>query len=326
MRYSLCGIPLHLRGAASEAAEILSRLFSLAPPSGIGQEAAIPICIGDKPEPAVTGETVFASSGLTSVRTGNGYHLRSLGAYLSIDLARGTATGTLSPEFRATPLEEQRGLFLFALLLLLSTRGLYALHAGAAVSPDGHGVLLVGSAGSGKTTLTCVLSRSGWDYLSDDSVLLRRSPHGLEAHAFGRPFHCTAATVRHFAELGQCTLPGGLTPKRLIDVAAVYPGRFRSHTPPSMILFPEIVREPETRVIPLTRRETLLRLLRQGVGLAHDLAGMASQMELLSELTSSARGYRLLHGADVHRSPESVAAHIRQLARQGDPIAFNSAA
>jgi hypothetical protein len=54
---------------------------------------------------------------------------------------------------------------------------------------------------------------------------------------------------------------------------------------------------------------------------------MGAQMAALAQLAQSARGFRLLHGADVHRNPQRVAAMIEQLARsEGDRNAFCSAA
>jgi hypothetical protein len=197
--------------------------------------------------------------------------------------------------------------------MLFSGRGLYALHAGGVVSPEGHGVLLAGVSGSGKTTLTCALTRSGWSYLCDDSVLLKATPDGVQALALGRSFHCAPAMFRHYPELRA----QGKTPergKRLLEAASLYPGRARGQAQPRAILFPEIVAADRTQAIPLSSTETLLHLLHSGAAKLQHRAFMAAQIEVLTQLATSARGYRLLHGADVHRAPECVAALVRQLA------------
>jgi hypothetical protein len=329
MEYSLGAVPLRLTCVTpvgnAGVPGVLASLFSLAPvsfsPFPPDPERGIQIVVhasedGESPEREVSGEVVFDAPGLSAIRTANGYHLRSHGSFLALDLRAGRAAGSLSAAFMNSPLEDQRGLFFFALLLLFAARGLYGLHAGG-VSRDGCGFLLVGGSGCGKTTLTCALARSGWQYLSDDSVLLRRGSCGVEALAFGRPFNCAPAMFRHFPELGAGIhypaqrRAGG---KRLVDVTSVYPGRFSGAFQPRVILFPEIAGAPASRLIPLSGTETLLRLLKEGAGLLHNRDSMTAQMSILRDLACSTRGFRLLHGADVHRDPSRLSELLRQIA------------
>ena len=339
MEYSLCGVAFRLvcvpPSDAVGVARILESLFSLIPLSQPDPDRIIEIFIhilregilreGDAPEEKVSGDVVFDAPGLSAIRTKCGYHLRSRGSFLSLDLRSGRAAGSLSGAFMDSSREDQRGIFFFAFLLLLSGRGLYGLHA-AGVLWDGCGFLLAGGSGSGKTTLTCALARSGWQYLSDDSVLLRRSLSGVEALAFGRPFHCAPAMFRHFPELA-CGANPSLHGKRLVDVGPLYSGRSLSGFRPHVILFPEIASTPSSRLIPLSGTATLLRLLGEGVGLLHSRGYMAAQMVILGDLVSSVRGFRLMHGADVHTSPSRVSALLRHIANpdsipqiQGDHI------
>ena len=316
MEYSLCAEALRLvcpsPSRKARVTSILEGLFSLTPLSR-RDPGGMELLIHDLPEREVSGELVFDAPGLTAIRTARGYHLRSAGSFLALDLRVGKAAGSLSDAFLASPPEDQRGLFLFTFLLLLSARGLYALHAGGTLW-NGCGFLLAGGSGSGKTTLTCALTRSGWQYLSDDSVLLKRGAQGVEALAFGRPFHCAPAMFRHFPELA-ANGPKPLSGKRLVDVGRLYPGRLRSALHPRIVLFPEIAATRFSRVVPLSCTETLVRLLGEGAGLLHDRDSMAAQMAILGELARSARGYRLLHGADVHADPMRVAALLQKLAK-----------
>jgi hypothetical protein len=50
---------------------------------------------------------------------------------------------------------------------LLETRHIASVHA-ACVALDGHGVLLAGDSGAGKTSLAYACARRGWTYTSDD--------------------------------------------------------------------------------------------------------------------------------------------------------------
>jgi hypothetical protein len=62
-------------------------------------------------------------------------------------------------------------------LALSQERYLLALHAGG-IARDGQAMLLVGESGIGKSVLTAAMLSEGWDYLSDDMVLLeQRSLH-----------------------------------------------------------------------------------------------------------------------------------------------------
>ena len=271
------------------------------------------LLIHDLPEGDVCGDPVFDAPLLSAIRTRRGYHLRSGGSFLSLDLHVGTASGFLSDAFLDLPPEDQRGLFLFAFLLLLSVRGVYALHAGGVVW-QGCGFLLAGRSGSGKTTLSYALMRSGWQYLSDDSVLLRRRSSGVEALAFGRPFHCAPAMFRYFPELARAA-NRPVCGKRLVDVLSLYPCHFRSALRPQVILFPEVDRSGPSRIIPLSDTDTLVRLLGECSGLLYDRDAMAGQMTVLGDLAGSTRGFRLMHGADVHTDPRRVAELLQQLAK-----------
>lgn len=60
--------------------------------------------------------------------------------------------------------------------ILLDTSHVVALHA-ACVRKDGHGVLLAGDSGAGKSSLAYACARRGWTYVSDDgSLLVLRKP------------------------------------------------------------------------------------------------------------------------------------------------------
>jgi HPr Serine kinase C-terminal domain len=61
--------------------------------------------------------------------------------------------------------------------ILLESLYLTSIH-GACVELDGHGVLLCGDSGAGKSSLAYACSRNGWKFLSDDSSCLVRKRAG----------------------------------------------------------------------------------------------------------------------------------------------------
>jgi len=121
-----------------------------------------------------------------------------------IDLAARYATGLIAPGAEMIPK------FAYALGLVLSLlfreEGYLELH-GAALVYQGKGLLLVGRSGSGKSTLAYTLVRRGWQYLTDDALLLYRTPHGVKAVSFRKDFGLDAMAVVCFPELANEQTP-----------------------------------------------------------------------------------------------------------------------
>lgn len=57
------------------------------------------------------------------------------------------------------------------LFLLLRRLGLFFMHAGGALAPDGEAVIFLGAGGSGKSTASLRLAAAGWPWFGDDGVL-----------------------------------------------------------------------------------------------------------------------------------------------------------
>ena len=90
---------------------------------------------------------------------------------LVIDGARGVAEGYFIHPDAMHP-DVCTSFFHYALTELLKRNGLFTVHA-TALELHGHGVLIPGYSGQGKTTTFLSLLRSGFRYLSDDYPLLR---------------------------------------------------------------------------------------------------------------------------------------------------------
>jgi hypothetical protein len=94
-----------------------------------------------------------------------------------------------------------------AVYIMLGAQHMTPLHA-ACVSRNGHGLLLCGNSGVGKSTLAYACARAGWTYTSDDSTYLLR---GIFPRVIGNSrqvrFRPSARTL--FPELGD----RGLTPR-----------------------------------------------------------------------------------------------------------------
>jgi hypothetical protein len=84
-------------------------------------------------------------------------------------------------------------------LFLVTNRDRHPLHA-AGIVRDGKAVLLIGSSGLGKSSLTYAAMRAGWQVLADDAVYVQRT---TERRLWGVPrrIHLPPESVRHFPEL-----------------------------------------------------------------------------------------------------------------------------
>lgn len=114
------------------------------------------------------------------------------------DAVRGEALASVGPGaanaagFRETVLDHLA-------LFLVTSLDRHPLHT-AAIERDGTAVLLVGSSGLGKSSLTYAAMRAGWRVLADDAVYVQRAPHP-RLWGVPRRIHLPPEAVRHFPEL-----------------------------------------------------------------------------------------------------------------------------
>jgi len=145
------------------------------------------------------------------------------------------------------------------------SRGGLLFHAGA-LAWDGKGLLLPGSIGAGKTTLTMWLALQGpggLTYLSDEMVFI---PEGADAmQTYTRPLNlksaARAALNDWFDFEGQAgrllsTPYGDLIPPELLSFAGP-----RDETLVSLIIFPRYAAGSELELRPLSRAQTGLALM-----------------------------------------------------------------
>ena len=188
--------------------------------------------------------------------------------------------------------------------------GLFELHSGAVVPPGESGALLIaGPSGSGKSTLTAKLAASGWTYLSDDMLLLRNNPDGIEAIPLRQFFALTPRTVE--------TLP--LMPRMPVDRRKerftpqdFFSGKQIESAKPSVILFSEITYQPVTRWEELTSAQTMMRLLRLCPWACYDPVSNRDHLTLLTRLARETSGFDILAGTDLLQDPHLAADLVHQ--------------
>jgi hypothetical protein len=188
---------------------------------------------------------------------------------------------------------------------LLSGRLGHALvHAAAVEDPGGRGWLLVGDTHAGKTTTTVNLIGAGWNFLSDDQVVLSPRPGSDRVHVEGwlRPFHPD--------EGWDAETPSGR--RVAVDALGLGPGSHRRTTVASILLFPQVVPDQPTMVTPLGPAEAVELLIRQTPWLLADRAAAPTVLDLLQKAVALP-AWRLRLGLDTYGRGERVAALLTAL-------------
>jgi len=145
------------------------------------------------------------------------------------------------------------------------SRGGLLFHAGG-LTWDGKGLLLPGSIGAGKTTLTMWLALQGiggLDYLSDEMIFF---PDGSDAmQTYTRPLNLKSPAraalkgLFDFEAHADCILStsyGDLIPPELLNFAGA-----RDETPVNLFLFPRYAAESEFELKPLSKAQAGLALM-----------------------------------------------------------------
>lgn len=210
-----------------------------------------------------------------------------------------------------------------ALVLALRHAGLFHLHAAGAISPGGAGIVIAGASGSGKTSVVLSLLDAGFDFLGDDSLLLRAEPpdHAATsrarprviAGAMPRPFHLGDATLAAWPRLSRFVGAAyGATGKRELDANAAFSGRLRpAMRAPGLLLFPRVSSEARTSSSPLTQGDAMAELIGASAMLAIEGVGrVLEHVELLAALAASAKAFELALGGDALSERRRVTADI----------------
>jgi len=210
-------------------------------------------------------------------------------------------------------------LFTIPLMELLKRRQRYSLHA-AGVCMDGMGILMPGTSGAGKTTLTLAMLRAGWDLLSDDMLFLAHEPvhepDGIEVLAFPDAIDVTDATTRFFPELQDWVRPpkGHGWVKHQLRFETVYGPRFVWTCKPSVLVFPAVAEAVTSQLTPITHDTALLELVPNV--LLTEAVSSQQHLDRLAALVRTCRCYRMAVGRDFDDMP----ALLRRLIADGDPV------
>jgi hypothetical protein len=203
-----------------------------------------------------------------------------------------------------------------ALMAALRRCGLFELHAAGVVAPHkGAGVLFVGPSGSGKSTLTSHLAAAGWQYLSDDSLILYLDGGRVISWGLRRVFALTEATFSRGGVAGLESIETetlSFDPrKRRFEPQSLFPNRFVESCTPGVLFFPSVTEGQSSRTRPLTQKEAMSRLIVMCPWACYDKPVAREHLGVLALLSKQCVAYELNAGNDIFGDVERTASFIK---------------
>jgi hypothetical protein len=187
------------------------------------------------------------------------------------------------------------------------THDLELLHAAAVGHPDG-GVLIVGGAGSGKSTTSLACLRAGLGYAGDDYVLVHVE------HAFAHSLYSSAKLEwENFDRHPWLFRPANsrADPKALAFLARDVPERITAGLPLRALLLPTVTGGAATRAVPTTAARALLGVAPSTV---LQLPGHSERsLRAMKRLVEQVPAFRLDLGTNVSAIPDVVSALLTDL-------------
>jgi hypothetical protein len=181
---------------------------------------------------------------------------------------------------------------------LLKSHSLFPLHAAGIVMND-RTVVLPAATGSGKSTLSVMLTSHGCKLLSDDTLLVRQSGENIMTTGFPESINLRMDAFKVFPELknSKNTLLNEQRMRIQLDAAKEYPGCYIDQAVPDFILFPSFSALEESKLSPIDKRDAHERLIKSSIFFM-DPASSAKHFQILAELVSQCRCHILQVGRD----------------------------
>ncbi len=218
---------------------------------------------------------------------------------LVLDIFKGLGLGLFPDPSAIHPAIFSNFIFISGLSEVIRPRNLMLIHA-AALAKDGKAILIPGFTGGGKTTLSVALLRGGFKILSDDRPFLRKATDGFNLLAFPEDVDVTEQTISFFPELanGPCDLFKMGLRKKKFWVEKVYPNSIIDAAKPKVLLLPNIVDHPVSRLKPMPKIEAVSKLLPHGL-LVFDREIAEHHFHLLCQLVEEMDCYQIDFGKDL---------------------------
>ncbi len=195
-----------------------------------------------------------------------------------------------------------RSFLLDVVILLLRRVGMHHVHAAALIDPKGRGWMFAGTTGSGKSTTTALLAKSGWTVGTDDiAFVMASTPPGSGVVACWRE----RLALREDSVIAAGAAVG--TPLDARRKLGWFPeelgATWAPRVTPEFLLFPSHDHPETSTVVPIKPRDAITRLMRWSpwVALEADLAD--EHLALLALLAKQTRAFDIALGRDLFANP-----------------------
>jgi hypothetical protein len=201
-------------------------------------------------------------------------------------------------------------------LLLLRPRGVYHLHAAAVLTPGSKLCVIPAAPRAGKTTLATALGLSGWQPVSDDSLLLQAGETRPNLTPLRKEFHLDEQLLVRWPSLPRAEVRHRYLGRACVE-ALEYFGTIelaeRQYSQIDYVIVPQISGATYSRLEPLPPSQALLKLAEQSMFLQLWRDHTARHFAALAALMQSAQTYQLWCGTDVLDDPRAAVAALQNL-------------
>lgn len=156
---------------------------------------------------------------------------------------------------------------------------------GAVAGINGRGVLFGARGGRGKSTLTVKALLDGFEYVSDDYLLLDKTENELTASPIYSIITLSPKmrTTMGSDFIGEYLSENARKDKGVFNIAA-YHKQFRTDYPIKMLMFPHIVPDAESSIEPVDKGQTITQLIHSTVLQTGDIYNTETVCKLLNFL------------------------------------------
>jgi hypothetical protein len=193
-----------------------------------------------------------------------------------------------------------------AIPLLFRTRSYSLIHA-AGAALEGKAVLICGGKGVGKTTISMALARDGFEFLSDEMLIIHQHGGRIEILPFPAPVKLARSALSLFPELRQKLGDrfSSEAAKQCVQIGECFPHKLASACTPSLLLFPCGFNESGHKVDHLDKEAAFSLLCRSSPDVTHPRWTM-EHLETLWGLVTLSRTLRIRTGRNLHDLPRLI--------------------
>ncbi|MHB8598538.1 MAG: hypothetical protein ACYDER_17210 [Ktedonobacteraceae bacterium] len=217
---------------------------------------------------------------------------------------------------RCAPWFIMRFVFYMVIGAMFGCDGFEIVHA-AAIAQDDAGILIVGSPGSGKSTLVLSCLKAGMVHLADDVLFLAKDDGLVHIYSFPEDIGVREGAFNVLGEYDfMQTLSQDSRQKRFVDIQQYFDGQVVGACPARLMIFLHALnRGPEFKAERMTPAQAVTWLMQEYISHQKAQDGEAEYMfDIFSDTANQVTSYRVVLSPD----PQENARQVRALLMQHD--------